>query len=198
MAVELGGLTLTTLTEIRVEERAAYVRHSVPGMDGDLSQDVGRPSVEIELNGVFYGADTSDGLSQLRDLYLQREPVDFFAAATGEGYFAQVLISSLEVSERAGELDQFSYRCRLHEFVEPPEPVAVSGLPSLDSSLLDEAAAFMDDAQNAIEQVSQLVEILGNLPSFADPTSRLGALPSAFVSLADGMQGPLTETRDSI
>lgn len=198
MAVELGGLTLTALTEIRVNERAAFVRHAVPGMDGDLSQNVGRPSVEIELSGVFHGTEAGDNLGQLRDLYLLREPVDFFAAATGEGYFAQVLISHLEVSERSGELDQLSYRCRLHEYVEPPEPVAAAGFPSLDTSLLDEAAGFLDDVQNAIEQVSQLVELLGNLPSFADPTTRLGALPSAFTNLAGGMQGPLAETRDSI
>jgi hypothetical protein len=198
MPVELGGLTLTTLTKVRIDERAAFVRHSVPGMEGDLSQNVGRPSVEIELNGVFYGAEAADNLGQLRDLYLQREPVDFFAAATGEGYFAQVLISNLEVVERAGELDQFSYRCRLHEYVEPPEPVAAGGFPSLDTSLLDEAAGFIDDVQNAIEQVSQLVELLGNLPSFANPTTRLGALPTAFTGLADGMQGPLAETRVAI
>src|SRR5262245_40254194 len=198
MAVEIGGLTLSTLTDIKVQERAAFVYHSVPGMDGDLSQAVGRPSVQIELNGIFYGSDAADQLKRLRDLYLKREPVDFFTAATGEGYFAQVLIASLDIVERAGELDQFSYHCRIREYVEPPEPAAVPGLSSLDTALLDEAASFMDDVQNAVEQVSQLADLLGSAPSFANPTSGLAQLPSAFLALVGGMQEPLTAARDSI
>jgi hypothetical protein len=199
MGGEIGGLTLSALTAIHVTERATFVRHRVPGMDGDLSQAVGRTSVEIELSGIFYGADAADRVKQLRDLYLNREPVDFFTAATGEGYFAQVLISALEVDERAGELDQFSYCCRVHEYIEPPEPVIpAGGLPSLDTGLLGEAAGFIDDVQNAVDQVSQIADLLTNVPSFADPTSRLGELPSAFLSLTGGMQGPLTQARDSI
>jgi hypothetical protein len=196
MAVEIGAVTLTALTEVKVREKAALVRHPVPGMEGDLSQAAGRASVEVELAGVFYGADAATSLASLRELYIERQPVDFFTASTGEGYFAQVLIESLEVSERAGELDQFSYRCRVREYVEPPEPAA--GVPSLDTGLLDEAAGFMDDVQNAIEQVSQLAELLGNIPSFGDPTTRLAALPASFVNLAGAIEGPLSTAGGSV
>jgi hypothetical protein len=173
MAIELGGVTLEQLTHVAVRERARIVQHTVPGLDGDLAQALGRPSVEVSIRGIFYGASAADDLKQLRDAYLAREPVDFFAEAIGEGYFAQVLISRLEVQQRAAYLDQFDFACYVVEYVEPPEPVAADPLAALDSNLAGEAGAFVDDVQNAVAQVSQLTDLLANAPSFGNPTKQL-------------------------
>jgi hypothetical protein len=199
MAVELGKVDLGNLSQVAVREQMRVVRHGVPGMAGDLSQVLGRPSVEVELHGAYYGADAGDRLGKLRDLYLKGEPVDFFADAVGQGYFAQVLILSLHLEQKAGELDQFSFACEVMEYVKPPEPAAPDLLSGLDTSILDEAAGFMDDVQNAIDQVSKLADVLGNIPSFGNPTTRLGAMPSSFLSLAGGNTlDILKQTRDSL
>src|SRR5262249_44739171 len=144
----LGSLSLEQLTRVTVHERARIVHHEVPGLAGSLAQMLGRPSVVIELSGIFYGATAMDDLKNLRGVYLDQKPVDFFADAVGEGYFAQVLVSRLEVEQSAGALDEFDYRFELVEFVEPPEPAALDALGGLDAGILDEAAAFMDDVQN--------------------------------------------------
>ena len=95
MSVELGNVTLQHLTQVDVSEATRVVRHAVPGLSGDLSQVLGRPSVTVRLQGIFYGAGAADELGALRGAHLAGKPVDFFTDAVGEGYFAQVLILSL-------------------------------------------------------------------------------------------------------
>ena len=196
MAVELGGITLAHLTQVDVQERARIVHHPVPGMRGDLAQTLGRPCVQIRFRGIFYGPDVVDDLAQLRAVYLERQPVDFFTEAVGEGYFAQVLITMLQVSQRAGYLDQFDFVCDVVEYVEPPEPVAADPLGVLDDDLVGEAMAFVDDVQNALEQVSGLVDLIANVDSFADPTTRLGNMLDGYETLTDGGLDALKTIRD--
>lgn len=197
MAVEVGSITIGNLTRVDVRERTRIVHHVVPGMKGDLAQTLGRLAVEVALSGIFFGPDAADRLGELRALHWEQEPVDFFADAVGEGYFTQVLIARLDVSQCAGELDQFNFTCELVEYVEPPEPAATGLGLGLDIGLLDEAASFMDDVQNALEQVSQLGDLLGNLPSFGNPTTRLAEMPGSFTTLAGGgTVASLTSARD--
>jgi hypothetical protein len=196
MAVELAGISLEHLTRVAVRERARIVRHSVPGMSGDLAQTLGRPSVEVTFWGIFYGAAADDDLAQLRQAHLGHEPVDFFTEAVGEGYFSQVLVTDLTVAQRAGYADQFDFTCTVVEYVVPPEPVLANPLAALDGDLLAEATGFIDDVQNALEQVSQLADLIANVPSFADPTSRLPAMLDAFSGIASGGTGVVADIRN--
>jgi hypothetical protein len=201
MSIELGDVTLEHLTHVSVDERARIVLHPVPGMSGDLSQTLGRPSVVVRFRGIFYGDSAADDLGSLRSAYLDEKPLDFFTEAVGEGYFAQVLITRMEVQQRAGYLDQFDYLCEVVEYVEPPEPAAVSlgglaDLAGIDADLLGEAASFMDDVQNALQEVSGLVDLVANAPNFGDPTTRLPAMLDQFKSLTGGGLSTLTNIRD--
>lgn len=191
MAVELGNVTLTQLTKVAVREQAHIVRHRVPGLSGDLAQTLGRPSVEVHLEGIFYGQTAADDLAGLRTAYLDRQPIDFLAESVGEGYFSQVLITELNVSQHAGMIDQFSFSCQAIEYVEPPEPAAADPLGGLETDLLGEAAAFVDDVQNALEEVSDLVDLIANAPNFADPTGRLPEMLTSFSDITGGGLGIL-------
>src|SRR5689334_1074484 len=117
MAVELGGISLDHLTQVQVSERTRVARHDVPGMSGSLSQVLGRPSVEVTFQGIFYGPQVADDLAALRQAYARQEPLDFFTEIVGEGYFAQVLVSQIAFTQRAGYLDQFDYTCTVVEYV---------------------------------------------------------------------------------
>lgn len=199
MAVELGSVSLQHLTRVDVSGAARVVRHPVPGLSGDLSQVLGRPSVTVRLQGIFYGAEAAGELEALRTAHLAGEPLDFFTEAVGEGYFAQVLITRLQVAQRAGYPDQFDYACEVMEYVEPPQPAAAdpfAALDALDAGLLDEAAGFLDDVQNALAEVSSLVQLVANAPSFGDPTTQLPQLLDAFKGLAQGGIPTLAAIRD--
>jgi hypothetical protein len=186
VAVEIGDVSLERITQVAVRERARIVHHAVPGLAGELAQTGGRPSVEVELRGIFYGPTATEDLGRLRAVYLEQRPVDFFAEAIGEAYFTQVLVSGLDIRQRAGALDEFEFACHAVEYVEPPEPAVIDPLGGLDTVILGEAAGFMDDVQNAIAQVSDLVDALANIPSFGNPTERLNEMPRGYQDLVSG------------
>ena len=196
MSVELGSITLPHLTRVEVSEATRVVRHTVPGLSGDLSQVLGRPSVTVRFQGIFYGATASDELGGLRSAHLAGKPIDFFTESVGAGYFAQVLIRHLHVAQRAGYPDQFDFACEVMEYVEPPEPTVSDPFGALDAGLLDEATAFMDDAQNALAEVSGLVDLIANASAFGDPTSKLPQMLAAFKNLTQNSTGTLTTIRD--
>jgi hypothetical protein len=166
----------------------------VPGLSGELTQDLGRPGVAVAFQGIFLGAEAADRLKELRDKYLAREPVDFLCEAIGEGYFTQVVIEGLQVVQRAGFVDQFDYACEVAEYVPPPPPAVSSPLGDLDASILDEAAGMMDDVQNAIGQVADLANLLAGASDYGNPTTRLPGMLTSFTEAA----GPATTTLSSI
>lgn len=196
MPVELAGITLAHLTQVSVTEGARIVHHPVPGMSGDLAQTLGRASVAVQFQGIFYGPQAAEELGQLRTAYLTHQPVDFFTEAVGEGYFSQVLISHIEVNQSVGFPDQFAFQCRVLEYVEPPEPIAADPFGGLNADILNEASAFMDDVQNTLEQVSQLTDLIANFPNFGDPTTQLGDMPNEYTGVVGDGTSTLSNVRD--
>ncbi|NET34770.1 MAG: hypothetical protein F6K19_22550 [Cyanothece sp. SIO1E1] len=196
MTVELGGITLNLLTEISVREQTRIVHHGVPGLSGDLAQALGRPSVMVAMQGIFYGETAEADLQRLRDAYLGQEPLDFFTATIGEGYFTQVLITKLDTAQRVNYPDQFDFKCEVVEYVEPPEPVAVAALGNLDADLLGDATAFMDDVQNAVAQVSELTDLIANVPDFGNPTEPLNRILDEYTGTVGGGLSTLEAIRN--
>src|SRR5579859_7966599 len=69
----------------------------VPGLDGDLHQDMGRGALAVEISGSLNGDDVRDDfLKQLRAKYLAGDPVDFVADIVKESKLEKVLIEELE------------------------------------------------------------------------------------------------------
>lgn len=166
MPVELAGIKLERIHRITTLEDSSFVNHKVPGLDGALVQDMGRDSVRLKIQGIFYGETAKDDMESLRDMYKARKPVDFLADVVGQAYFGQVILESFEVFQQAEEPEQFSYMLTIAEYVEPPQPVS-TGLLSVDAGILAEAMNFMD-----------IVELPGilSLPEFSDPTQPLGSM----------------------
>lgn len=182
MAIELAGIQLNRVHKIATLEQASLVQHRVPGLEGNIVQNLGRDSVLLQIVGIFYGATAREDLENLRQVYKQREPVDFLAEITGQAYFGQVILERFEVRQLAQEPDQFSYTLTIAEYVVPPEPeVALSGIPSVDADILSDAQSFMDSVTGALTALDGL-----SVPDFADPTPPLrGAL--------DGIRTTLNE-----
>lgn len=170
MAIELGDIRLGRVHRVATVEQAGLVHHRLPGLTGNVVQDLGRDSVRLVIEGIFYGPTAGDDLESLRQIHQAREPVDFLAELVGESYFAEVVLERLEVWQSASEPDQFSFALTVAEYVEPPEPEA-PGLPEVDASILDEAQSFMDLA--TLPDMLQL----GSIPDVTNPLEPLsGAL----------------------
>jgi len=170
MPVEIAGIKFPRVHRIVTSEQAAFVQHRVPGMDGTLVQNLGRESVRLQIEGIFYGAKASDDLDKLRKLQLKREPVDFIADIIGSAYAGKVTLDEMQVTQSAQQPDQFTYSLTVSEYIEPPQPAA-----GLTASLNDQLKL---DALSRLD-VSGLADALslGSLPELTNPFDPLkGAL----------------------
>jgi len=105
----------------------------VPGLSGDLHQDLGRDALEIELYGSLSGDQARDEfLKELRSQFFAGEPVDFVADIVNESELEQVLIISFTFDESAARPEEFRYRMALREYTEPPEPPGLGDAFGLD------------------------------------------------------------------
>jgi len=169
MPIEIGGIQLNRVHRLATLEEAALAAHRIPGLEGSVVQDLGRASVQLQVEGIFYGATAKEDLERLRALYKKREPVDFLAELVGEAYFSQVVITHFEVFEVAGSPDERSYVLHVMEHVVPPEPEAAADLGVVDTSILDGAKSFIEAAT--------LPDLIGSIPNIDNPLAPLaGAL----------------------
>ncbi|HWK90577.1 MAG TPA: DNA circularization N-terminal domain-containing protein [Longimicrobium sp.] len=179
MPITLGDVTLSRVHRITTLEEAAFVHHSVPGAEGNVLQNLGRRSVRLRVEGIFYGAAAADDLAALRGVYTAREPVDFIADVVGDTYVSKVAVDRLEVAEVAGEPDQFTYSLVLAEFVEPPASGAAA-VEAVNAAVAVDAAALMELA--ALPDALAL----GSLPEISNP---FAPLKDALNPLADASAG---------
>lgn len=178
MPIEVAGISLHRVHAVRTREEADFVRHRIPGLDGDIVQDMGRKSVRLRISGMFFGEEALEDLASLRELYQKREPVDFLAELVDQAYFAQVILERLEVQQVAGAPESIAYELDVAEYVEPPEPeFGDLGLPEVDLAIELEALDFMD--------MIQLPDLL-SVPDFGDPTPPLANILD---SVKDSLSG---------
>lgn len=174
MTIELGKIKLNRVHRLVTLEKADWVYHRVPGMVGNIVQDMGRDSVQIEISGIFYGIETaSKDLEKLRQIYKKREPVDFLAEIVGQAYFSKVIIEKFEVFQIAEEPEQFSYIITITEYIEAAKrtQIAEQGVAKVNQSVKLEAVTTMDIA--TLPDALQL----GMLPEITNPIEPLkGAL----------------------
>jgi hypothetical protein len=164
---------------------------SVPGLDGDLRQDLGRNGLAVEIRGSLQGDDARDDLlKQVREKFAAGSPVDFVADIVKESKLERVVIEELEFSEVAGSPDSFRYRVVLREYTEPPAPPA----PSADFGLeldpdLDALASLGLDALD-LPAIAASVPNVGDLlaplkPAAANLKTALGGAGSLLQPLTD-------------
>ena len=55
MPIELAGIELNRIHKIHTLEKADFASHRIPGSDGNVVQNMGRESVVMQIEGIFYG-----------------------------------------------------------------------------------------------------------------------------------------------
>ncbi|MFG6102187.1 DNA circularization N-terminal domain-containing protein [Leptothoe sp. EHU-05/26/07-4] len=191
MPIELAKIQLDRVHKVDTLERAALVHHQVPGLEGNITQNLGRNSVRLQIEGIFYGTSAEEDLETLRKAYKQREPVDFLADIVGRAYFSQVVLEQFDVLQAAQAPEQFSYRLTIAEYV-PPKPSTIADAAAVDQAIQSQAQLLLD--------IATLPEALsmGSLPALTNPAEPLqGALNQITVAteelpaVADGLRGLL-------
>ena len=185
----IGGWAPPNIERVAAFESRRLAVLPVPGLSGDLHQDLGRGALAVEIVGSLATDDARDQfLKDVREKFLAGDPVDFVADITKESQLEQVLIEELRLEEAADDADMFRYRIVLREYTEPPEPPApgldlgadlgaeLDGLASLGLDALDLPALLGD-----VPQVGQILEPLK--PAAESLKSAVGQATTVFEPL---------------
>lgn len=182
MPVEIAKIKLPHIHRIMTLEQAALVYHRVPGLEGNIAQDLGRDSVRLQIEGIFYGPKAAEDLEALRKVYKKREAVDFLADVVGQAYFGKVTLDRFEVAEVAGEPDQFKYILTVVEYVQPPAATAASSA-KVDAAIKVQAKEFIKIASLPASLNS------GNLPAITNPAEPLQEAANQITTASQDVQG---------
>ena len=118
----LGDIELQQVQRIETDADQVWTQHSIPALEGDFFQGLGRKATWVKLSGVLSGAEVQTGLDDLRQKIYAAAPVDFAADITTAIQVNQVLIEEMGVRELAGKAARFEYAFTLREYIEPPDP----------------------------------------------------------------------------
>lgn len=120
-----GGITeVRNISSIRTHDKRSIVEHEIPGMEGNVFQDLGRSPVKISFEGSLQGKDAKNKIETIRSKFKQGIPLSFNSDISGATDVTQVLIEDLHVEDIAGAINRFRYSIVLKEYKEPPpEPI---------------------------------------------------------------------------
>jgi len=183
----IGDWSPPAITRIRAAESRRLVTIPVPGLSGDLHQDLGRAAIVVEIEGSVTGDDMRDQfLKDVREKYLAGEPVDFVADIAKESELERVWIEALAFEESADEPDTFFYRIALREYTEPPEPPA----PAADFGA--GLGAELDDLAALGLEALDIPAIVADLPKVGDVTAPIKPGADKLKTALDGVGGLLS------
>lgn len=118
----IGEIELELVQKIETDEDQVLVQHSVPALEGDFLQRLGRRASRIKLSGVMTGPESAESLKTLRAKFRDGEPASFVADIATATQVGDVLIEEFGVRELAGKAERFAYELTLREMIPPPAP----------------------------------------------------------------------------
>jgi len=140
----LDDVELQLVQKVEAEDEEVLAQHSVPALEGDFLQDLGRRVTRLTLVGVMTGTEAGEQLKTLRLKFRNAEPVTFVSDIATATTVDKVLIEEFAVRELAGKPERFEYEFTLREFLppppsvkeEPPPPPPEPELPDLQTGKL--------------------------------------------------------------
>jgi hypothetical protein len=189
----IGEWEVPRIERIRTLEDRRLARIPIPGLRGDLQQDLGAKSLLVEISGSLHGDETRDEfLTSLREQFAQGEPVTFVADILTATELEEVLIERLDLVESNDWASGFRYRIVLRESVEPPPPPAP----------FDDLGLGLDTELDLLAELGldglELPDLLGDIPALGNPTEPVKpalegvrAATGGLGGLLDGLKGKL-------
>jgi hypothetical protein len=189
----IGSWEVPRIERIATREHRRIARLSIPGLEGDLQQELGAASLAIEIVGSLHGDEARDQfLESLREPFRAGDPVTFVADILTATELEQVLIEALDVEEVAGAADSCAYRIILRQYVEPPEP----------PTPLDELGAGLDAELGDLAALGlaglELPDLLGDLPTLSNPVEPIQPALAGVQAATQGLTELLGGLRDRL
>jgi hypothetical protein len=164
----LDDWELPSIERVELIESRRLARLGVPGLTGDLHQDLGAESLTVAITGSLQGDDRRSAmLETLQEKFRAGDPLPFVADIVESSELEEVIIVGFEIVETDDWTDAVRYRLVLRQYVEPPPPP--SPVPELP---LDELAGLADLAGSLLDGLD-LAGLLGGVPALADPSEAI-------------------------
>lgn len=156
------------IAHISALEKRHLATLTVPGLAGDLHQDLGTAGIAVEIVGTLHSEELRDEFfTTVREKFLAGEPVGFVADIVTATELEQVLIADLDFRETNDYADRVRYRIVLRQYVEPPAPEPGFDDLGADLGLDAELDALADLALDGFELPGLLVDV----PTLGDPVA---------------------------
>src|SRR5947207_1309677 len=112
----VGEWELPSIERVELVESRRLVRLGVPGLDGDLQQDLGGESLTVAITGTLQGDERRASLlSDLQEHFRAGDPVPFVADIVESSELENVVITGFEVTEANDGADEVRYRIVLRQ-----------------------------------------------------------------------------------
>jgi hypothetical protein len=158
--IELDSIPLnkSSVAEIRnvyninTSDKRSMVEYDIPGMEGNVFQNLGRSPVMISFDGTLQGKTARSNLEVLRSKFKQGMPLPFNSNISGAADVTKVLIEDLRIEEVAGITERYRYSIVLREYKEPPpEPTTP---PSQDEKAKEFAKNVSEKTMEGINYIT--------------------------------------------
>ena len=194
MAIMLAGLELDAVTVMSAAEERHIIAHHIPGLPGDVLQDIGRGPAFITVDGVLHGSNAHQDAETLRTQFRNGAPVELVAPLATTLEVQQVIIQRLDLQELASWPTIVQLKIALLEYVPPPAPASpIGGGLALDGALggpeqgaLSEWSADLEE-QIAVESFAN--QIMANPQAAGEIMTKVQAQPGGISSLVEGQVG---------
>jgi hypothetical protein len=174
----LGDISLSSLQQISHSLDAGFVGSRVVGLEGELQQRAGRPSHDVHVSGVLFGAEAWSALGALQKAAQAGDELTFSADITKALDLQRVVIRQLHAEQIAGEPARIRYELHLRESPPLPPPAEVSAFGGLDGfglgdlgidpGVLGDIVAKAGDIASAVETAMDAVSALGDIAGLVD------------------------------
>lgn len=159
-SIQSGAVQETrSVYNISTTERRTLVEHKVPGLEGNLFQDLGREPVRISFDGILQGSLAKKNLEQLRKKFRAGKPVQFASDITGATDITKVLIEDLVIGDTLGNSTRFNYSIILREYTEPKSPSQgasqETAAPSQEMQAVDEVGRVINEIVTAAKVIKK-------------------------------------------
>ncbi|MGD2088498.1 MAG: DNA circularization N-terminal domain-containing protein [Candidatus Aminicenantes bacterium] len=155
MAITLAEIELTGIQNIKTDETRSLVKHRIPGLEGDLIQDLGRKPTTVSFEGIFKGEEALDHIETLRQKFKDREPAAFVSDITDSTDVTEVVIENFMVYQVGGKPDYYTYSISLKEYVEIEEEDVNR---EIEEQQQQEAEAAQQRQEDAVDNGTMIVE----------------------------------------
>lgn len=160
---------IRSVYNMSISEKRRIVEHRIPGMKGNVLQDLGREPVRISFDGVLHGQTAKEDLKNLRAKFKAGKPVSFLSSLSDIAEVTKVLIEELRVVDLSSVTNTYRYTIVLREY-SPPQEEEEGSPTSQQQQAKVETEKKSDEAkqQATSSQVSQMPQASGETSQTTD------------------------------